>query len=319
MGWEGTLLPRLVSLLDGETVPYAENLAVGLDAPGKEMSRNHVGMAIAGEAVRAGRHYRQRSGDATLQRRWQAAAKERLVAYLRNELTDGLWGGEVLCPTPHDAYHLAVAMFARLAAVESQDPELLRLTAEHCRALGRLCATLSDPTGEVISAGTRVPLFEEDRWWKAEMKRRQKPKYKHKQPPGQKPPSHSALTEWWRYVNGRPTRALQLGVEPMYVGLRAALSMDFCDTTNWACQSPGPFPLARPVIVHRWLGGHQVEILRRGKETGITKGSARPNGICDWVRAEYGKGKRGASLVTFGMLWQTPAPKVPSDAKKVTP
>jgi hypothetical protein len=305
MGWEGVILPRLVSLVNGNTAPYAENLAVGLDAPGAEMSRNHVGMAIAGEALRALRALVadvlggiKRDEDL----RWNRA-KVRLIAYLRDEFTNGLWGGEVLCPTPHDAYHLAIAMFARLAAVESQDPELLRLTADHCRALGRLCATLSDPTGEVLSAGVRVPLAKGGK--------------------EQRRPVHSALTEFYRYLTCKTDdeRFGKLLREPMYVGLKALELVDEDEraggVTPWVGEQPGPVPMSRPVIVHRWPAGHQVEIPRRGNETGLAKGSQNPNGTCDWLRAEYGKGKKGGSLVTFGMLWQQPAPPVPKVATKI--
>jgi hypothetical protein len=304
MGWEQHLLPRLVALADGETVTHAENLAVGLDAPGKEMTHNHVGMAVVGEALRAWRAYRN-PVDMVAREIWLRAAR-RLKAYLGAELTNGLWNGEPLCPTPHDAFYVAIAMFARLVAVESQDPELLRLTVDYCRALGRLCATLSDPTGEVLTAGVRVPLAKGGK--------------------EQKRPVHSALTEWWRYLNGRPNRVAKLSAEPMYAGLRLlrekwnevgdVLALDdvFCFTSP---QAPTSVPMSRPVVIHRWPGGHQVELPRRGNEMGLTKGSASPNGTCDWLRAEYGKGKKGSSAVTFGMLWSTPPPPVPKGAQRI--
>jgi hypothetical protein len=308
MGWEGVILPRLGSLANGDTVPYAENLAVGLDAPGKEMTHNHVGMAVVGEALRAWREW-SIVGMETNHRDWLdikyrwSGARVRLVAYLRAELTNGLWNGEPLCPTPHDAFYVAIAMFARLVAVESQDPELLRLTADYCRALGRLCATLSDPTGEVLSAGVRVPLAKGGK--------------------EQRRPVHSALTEFYRYLTCKTDdeRFGKLLREPMYVGLKALELVDEDEraggVTPWVGEQPGPVPMSRPVIVHRWPAGHQVEIPRRGNETGLAKGSQNPNGTCDWLLAEYGKGKKGGSLVTFGMLWQQPAPPVPKVATKI--
>jgi hypothetical protein len=309
MGTQDALLPRLVALLDGETVPYAPNLAV--DVTKRGWTPNMIGMAIAGEALRALRAYK---ADSVYLPLW-LTARNRLAVYLLEELENGLWGNETLCPTPHDAYHLAIAMFSRLVAVESQNAELLRLTAEHCRRLGRLCATLSDPTGEVISAGVRVPFAKGGK--------------------AQKRPVHSALTAWWRAINDKPqeggfkdsTRLGPMRVmvpgpawgEPMYVGLRATRGL-WRRGDDLGCvlaATPGPVRLARTVIVHRWPEGHQVEMPRRGNESGMTKGSANPNGTCDWVRAEYGKGKRGASLVSFGMLWQTPAPEVPKGATRI--
>jgi hypothetical protein len=301
MGWEQHLLPRLVALADGETVAYDERLAVGLDSPGREMTHNHIGMAVVGEALRAWRAYMAHDGRAESDRWGQAGM--RLEVYLREEFSDGLWNGEPLCPTPHDAYYVAIAMFARLAAVESQDPELLRLTADYCRALGRLCATLSDPTGEVLTAGVRVPLAKGGKV--------------------QKRPVHSALTEFRRYLDCKTDagRFEKLLDEPMYVGLRALVMVDDDDSTMgatpWVGEAPGPVTLSRPVVIHRWQTGHQVELPRRGNETGLTKGSANPNGTCDWLRAEYGKGKKGSSLVTFGMLWSTPPPPVPKGAQRI--
>jgi hypothetical protein len=182
-------------------------------------------------------------------------------------------------------------------AVESQDPELLRLTADYCRALGRLCATLSDSTGEVLTAGVRVPLAKGGK--------------------EQKRPVHSALTAWWRYLKEIPTKQYD---DPMYVGLEVVAALDMKEgdeVSAWADRCPGPVPMSRPVVIHRWPGGHQVEIPRRGTETGLTKGSASPNGTCSWLRADYGKGKKGSSLVTFGMLWSTPPPPVPKGALRV--
>lgn len=309
MGTQDVLLPRLVALLNGEPPPYVPNLAV--DVTKRGWTPNMIGMAIAGEALRAWREVNYVRPGVERVDVWHLA-KRRLIAYLRAELDNGLWGNETLCPTPHDAYHLAIAMFSRLVAVESQDAELLRLTAEHCRRLGRLCATLSDPTGEVISAGVRVPLAKAGKV--------------------QKRPVHSALTAWWRYILGAPSRAPQGGPfrspngpgwsDPMYVGLRALRALVEVHGDALGClyerdTQPGPVRLARTVIVHRWPEGHQVEIPRRGNESGMTKGSATPNGTCDWVRAEYGKGKRGASLVTFGMLWEKPAPPVPNGACRI--
>jgi hypothetical protein len=292
MGWEQHLLPRLVALADGETVAYDERLAVGLDNPGREMTHNHVGMAVVGEALRALRAFN--SPLLNRERAIWLEAKQRQVHYMRAELTNGLWNGEPICPTPHDAFYVAIAMFARLVAVESQDVELLRLTADYCRALGRLCATLSDPTGEVLSAGVRVPLAKGGK--------------------EQKQPVHSALTAWWRWLFGDSSDIDKIDHDPMYVGLRAARRLHFGDVRR---ECPGPVPMSRPVVIHRWPTGHQVELQRRGNETGLTKGSASPNGTCDWLRAEYGKGKKGSSLVTFGMLWSTPPPPVPKGAQRI--
>jgi hypothetical protein len=295
VGWEQ---PRLVALADGETVAYDERLAVGLDNPGREMTHNHVGMAVVGEALRAWRAYRN-PVDMVAREIWLRAAR-RLKAYLQAELTNGLWNGEPLCPTPHDAFYVAIAMFARLVAVESQDPELLRLTADYCRALGRLCATLSDSTGEVLTAGVRVPLAKGGK--------------------EQKRPVHSALTAWWRYIALEQPPPLGYLDEPMYVGLRLvckSAGVTVVDMNEWQRECPGPVPMSRPVVIHRWPTGHQVELPRRGNETGLTKGSASPNGTCSWLRADYGKGKKGSSLVTFGMLWSTPPPPVPKGAQRI--
>jgi hypothetical protein len=106
----------------------------------------------------------------------------------------------------------------------------------------------------------------------------------------------------------------------MYVGLRLvckSAGVTVVDMNEWQRECPGPVPMSRPVVIHRWQTGHQVEIQRRGNETGLTKGSASPNGTCDWLRAEYGKGKKGSSLVTFGMLWSTPPPPVPKGAQRI--
>jgi hypothetical protein len=301
MGWEQHLLPRLVALADGETVAYDERLAVGLDNPGREMTHNHVGLAVVGEALRAWRALRAAgAGDKLAPFIAMDRARLRLVDYLRAELTNGLWNGEPLCPTPHDAFYVAIAMFARLVAVESQDPELLRLTADYCRALGRLCATLSDPTGEVLTAGVRVPLAKGGKV--------------------QKRPVHSALTAWWRYVAHEQAPPVGYLSDPMYVGLAVAAKsagITKADMDDWQCQCPGHVPMSRPVVIHRWPTGHQVELPRRGNETGLTKGSASPNGTCSWLRADYGKGKKGSSLVTFGMLWSTPPPLVPKGTQRI--
>jgi hypothetical protein len=276
---------------------------MSLDRPGRLATHNHLGLAIAGEALRAWRENATKG----LHGQWREG-KSNLVAFLQDELTNGMWRNEVLVPTPHDAFYLAIAMFSRLVAVESCDAELGRLTAEYCRRLARLCATLSDESGEVISAGVRVPLAKAGR--------------------EQKRPVHSALTAWWRLVTLRSQTGGFDGdggpwFDPMYVGLRAARVLDddlddplslFNDIER---ECPGAVRLARTVIVHRWPEGHQVEIPRRGNESGMTKGSATPNGTCSWVRATYGAGKRGASKVQFAMLWEKPAPEVPKGATKI--
>jgi len=333
MGWEAPLLARLVALANGETVPYYERLVMGLDAPGKGASRNHLGMAIAGEALRAWREFAAaRPIVRPIAHDRRMAARDRLIAYLRDELTNGLWGPEVLAATNHCEYHLAVMAFARLVAVESGDIELLDLTGQHCRAHGRLCASLSDPSGEVLAPGFRVRVSKRGE---------------------QKAPVHDGLTVLWRLVRSSAlaselgadpspslSRSRQIVAElraiqqrpafhlsctsrgpgwsdPLYVGLKVArqLLIHGDNLGGMAHEQPGHVPLRHRVLVYRWPGGHQAQIVRPSpKFTGDTRGGKNPAVVADWCRAEYGKGKRGASAVTFGTRWETPPPCVPSGA-----
>jgi hypothetical protein len=72
----------------------------------------------AGGALRAWRHDRPS---------WTAAAKA-LAAFLADQLAGGLCSGEQGCNTPHDGIYIVGATTARLAALESGDPGLLRLS-----------------------------------------------------------------------------------------------------------------------------------------------------------------------------------------------
>jgi hypothetical protein len=298
-GWELVLLPRLVAHEAGETVPYIEGLVASLSKPRRKMSRNHVGMAVVGEALRAWRALP--NFNRTDLFRWQAA-RDALVEYLKDELEHGLWGPEVLATTPHAEYHVAIAAFARRVAVESDDGELSFKSALLCCRLGILCASLSDPTGAVRTAGWRVPLAKPGR--------------------GQRAPQHSGLTVFWRLVNDLPQEAGwrkgRWQRDPLYVGLNCfdSLLHYYDDSLGGArCAFPGPVPLRHTINVYRWDGGHQVVIPRpRPNFTGRTSGSKNPNGVCDWLRCEYGERR---PRVTFGMLWQTPPPATPSNATEI--
>lgn len=289
-GWTAPLLDRGIHLLDEVEPPepsappkplaYNERFAWGPEGA-NQGSPNHEAEAWSTEAVRAGRR------GTRAQRR--SAIDVLKGAYLPRELeTVGLWKSEQLCSDAHCGQHLVGVSFARLAAWESQDAELLERTAELVHRNASLLLSVACPDLTVLSAGFRA----------------------HRKP------AYSAATAWLRQLLGHEhsgdlagRKAPAAWRSPFYLATRALRYLQGQGDSVVApprarVATSTPIPLKFETLVFRSRRLHLVVIPRHP--------TAPRSGVCDWLRVAYRAGGPGA--VTYGMDWKSPPPKPPRAA-----
>jgi hypothetical protein len=298
-GWSGPLLGRAQGILDflddpgAPRVPYDSRYAWGPEGASKS-SPNHEANAWTGEAVRA-------ATEGTPEQK-ERAFQVLLDAYFPRELGPGetaigLWAGEQLCPDNHTHQHLAGTAMARVAAVKSGHPELLRRSAELLRTTSAALQALASPAPSffVCSAGFRChgrPMW----WWGTAFLR---------QLMGQPGPMKKWKPELWRdraAVAVRAIRWLQ-GTDPA-TGKRR-------DDLGGADKvGPAGCRLKFETLVYRGKDRHLV-VIPKPKGGGL-------KGVCDWVLVPWGKTYEATmAQVTFGLDWSTPPPKPPAGAELI--
>lgn len=324
MGWEKTLLPRGVALLDvledlpgAVPPPYNPNLAWG-PLGAKQGSPNHEAESWSIEAARAAVAFR---GDTTVggQRveQWAAARDVLLGAYFPRELAEGpngvgLWASEQFCPDSHGGQHLVGPTLSRIAAVLSGDQELLEQSGRLLRTTAQALLCVASPDLQVWAAGMRpIPMTA-------------------KGPNGERlyrPPFSGVASEWLRELLGAPHgKALHSGgaltdrqrakVEanwrsPQYLAVRGLRWLRINDPDDGAFDRTltlAPCALKLKMTVWRAKAGHLSVI-----DKPVSRPGGKPiAGVCDWLLVPYPASEK---TVQCGFDFQTPAPTPPHNAK----
>lgn len=297
MGWEKTLLPRGVQVLDHLELgtplpPYAPGLAWQSDAgagrmlsaaktPVKQASPNHKAEAWGVEL--------SRTAAANDTEQFDAAKSVALDAYFPREFT-AVWGSETLCPDGHGGQHLAGLMMMCVGAFLSGDAELL----DKCLRLIRINAAMllavasPGPDYAVWSCGVRAP--------------------------GR--PTSSVATAWLRLLHGvHPGRAFDPKkndkaaanwAHPQHLAIRA---LRYLQQKGW--RAGGPYDageiepkvprLRWPVRVYRWKTGH-LAVMPMQEQSPQSE-------VCNWVWCGYPVSKNS---IQFGHNWEKPVPDAPA-------
>jgi len=251
--------------------------------------------------------------------------------YYAREFTTGLWGREQCAPDNHWHQH-APGTLGRLAAVESQDPELLRLSEQWIDWMAITMAAFSTPDGQVWAVGMRGP-----------------------EP---NPPTSFHGTAFNRLLRGFPGPLPELDDAPRAVPEKAAKQEAerlAKAQRNWEDASFAGLRALRYLqsigdeAVSKWNPDSAIDasafddIARRAPEVTLKwpvrvyRGRDRflavlvPGGpknkagipaaeVCDWVEVPYLDSpslKATGAQVRCGYNWKTPPPKPPKDAVEV--
>lgn len=332
-GWEKTLLPRGAAVMDvlealpgAELPPFNANLAWGPEGA-KKASPNHETEAWCIEAARAAIAFARSGADLDL-RDFERARDVLLTAFFPREFQEGplgvgLWASEQFCPDNHGGQHL-VSTMARIAAVISEDPELLTVSARLMRTTAQALLSVAAPDLSVWAPGMRpVPK-------------------KVKGPNGERLynlPVSGVATEWLRELLSVPhgpaldsrvhdivkaARVRKNWTHPQYLAVRALRWLRWRgDLATWvpAAKLGDPFLWAAPcflklkMTVWRSRGGHLAIIDQPRSRPG-----AKPiTGVCDWVWCPYPTEGRTelTKLVQCGFDWQTLPPLPPKGSQMV--
>lgn len=283
---------------------------------GKSSSENHETMAWCGGAALAAL---MRDSEPT---RWQQRRQVLIDAYYKREFEVGLWGREQCVPDNHSHQHLPGTL-ARLAAVESRDSELLRLSAKWMDALSIVLAAFSTPDGQFWPVGLRAP-----------------------EP---NPPTSFHATAYNRLLHGWDPPLPQFTGkngqrnwdDSSVAGLRALRFLQSINddaTTKWKFNRAGlnlfsadwtlpafdaiaknapQVTLKFPVVVYRGRDRFLAVLIPGGPSN---KAGLPATEVCDWVEVPYLDNpslKRTGAQVRCGYNWSTKPPAPPKDAMVV--
>lgn len=296
----------------------------------RQSSPNHEAGAWANEAVRAALH-----GD---DKQFERAKEVLLNGYYPRELGYGEKGigigaNELLTPDNHTHQHLNGVAMGRVAAVISQDENLLFRSAQLMQDWVSMLTVLATPAPDyfVGSAGFRVPHdkngnYDRPQWYYGTAFLRQIMGQPGPMPEFQRKP------ERWMDLASAPIRAIKWLQNPV-ICPKCGLSLisPSCGPTHTflhvssVTQRVGTqsllvktgleiksltLPKMKTTIqVYRKEGDRHLVI--------IPKPSFDVKDVCDWVEVPHGihNYKKTMEAMKFGLNWETPVPDPPKGAK----
>lgn len=315
-GYSGPALERAHRLLDfadehGPPVPLEKKWEWGPDGAPQSSPNHEAEVWTTNAAIAAANH------DA---KAFERAKGVLLEAYYPRELARGpravgLWASETLCPDNHTHQHLAGPPMGRVAAVLSQDSDLLRLSGEHLAVtVGALRAFATAPAnhaalrpGDLLMASAGTRCHGKPVWWAGAAFLRAAHLYSRT--PGLDTraramapmPEYAKNPSLWRDGVSVGVRALRwLAERPPEVGDKEPSLPELPET-------PLPCAVKYPVRVHR---GRRVILVVMERPRG---GRPVPQQVCDWV--EFPAAPRDFRDLTQQTRWgndfQTPPPDPP--------
>jgi hypothetical protein len=326
-GYSGPVLKRSQLLLDDIHHPISpprvvyETKWAWPEEGVRQSSPNHEAGAWNNEAVRAALHGTPKE--------FERAKEVLLNAYYPRELGYsekgiGIGANELICPDNHTHQHLNGVAMGRIAAVISQDEELLDKSEKLMQAWVSMLTVLATPGPDyfVGSAGFRSP--HKPYWYYGTSFLRQVMGQ-----PGPMP-EFERKKERWMDLASAPIRAIRWLQNPVICpkcGL-SLISPSCSSCHDFLLDSPSGHALGLKEGFKNFTHSHSdlpkmkttIQVYRK---TGarhlvvIPRPDFDVKGVCDWVEVPHGihNFKKTMEAMRFGLNWETLVPDPPKGAK----